>query len=442
MTISSSLSAGVAGLSVNASKLGTISDNIANSATYGYKRATADFQALVMEQTPGRYAAGGVRVTTGREVDQRGTLISTNNSTDLAISGRGMLPVTPFTSIGQDGTLPLQLTTTGSFRPDANGVLRTDSGLVLLGWAADENGEIGVKARDSVADLEPVIIDSSSLEANATSEITLGLNLPATDTAGDERALTVEYFDSFGQSQDLTMTFTNASDAANPYRWELVITDGAQTNAVVAAYTIDFDVTPTNAGNLLAIADGTTGPANPASSTYDPATGSIQIVAIDEANTTGAGLPISLQIGQIGVPGPLTQLSDTFAPLAVTKNGSPVGNLAGVEVDEGGNLIASYDNGFSKRLYQIPVADVRNLNGLEALSNQTFQVSDESGRFYLWDAGSGPVGDMASFTREESAVDVAQELTQLIQTQRAYNSNAKVIQTVDEMWQETTNIKR
>jgi flagellar hook protein FlgE len=85
---------------------------------------------------------------------------------------------------------------------------------------------------------------------------------------------------------------------------------------------------------------------------------------------------------------------------------------------------------------------VPNPNGLISLNNQTYQISQSSGPLYMWDAGDGPVGTVAGFSREESSTDVAAELTQLIQTQRAYSSNAKVIQTVDEMLQETTNIKR
>jgi flagellar hook protein FlgE len=111
-------------------------------------------------------------------------------------------------------------------------------------------------------------------------------------------------------------------------------------------------------------------------------------------------------------------------------------------VDEKGYLYAIYDQGFTRRIFQLPVIDVPNPNGLLALNNQTYQTSPASGPFYLWDAGDGPTGTIAGFSREESATDVAAELTQLIQTQRAYSSNAKVIQTVDEMWQETTNIKR
>ena len=83
-----------------------------------------------------------------------------------------------------------------------------------------------------------------------------------------------------------------------------------------------------------------------------------------------------------------------------------------------------------------------NPNGLLATDNQGYRLSVESGPIYLWNAGEGPTGNMLGFTREESSVDVATELVQLIQTQRAYSSNAKVIQAVDEMLQETNSIKR
>jgi flagellar hook protein FlgE len=138
----------------------------------------------------------------------------------------------------------------------------------------------------------------------------------------------------------------------------------------------------------------------------------------------------------------LTQLSDRFTPIAIGKDGSPVGDLVSVEVDSRGMVNAIYDNGFTRTIYQVPLVDVPNPNGLTALSNQTYRVSRDSGDFFLWNAGEGPTGEMVGFAREESTVDVAGELTSLIQTQRAYSSNAKVIQTVDEMLQETTNIKR
>jgi flagellar hook protein FlgE len=138
----------------------------------------------------------------------------------------------------------------------------------------------------------------------------------------------------------------------------------------------------------------------------------------------------------------ITQLSDSFAPVSISKDGSPAGNMTSVEVDANGFVTAFFDTGINRTIYQIPLVDLPNPNGMVALDQQTYLPSPGSGSFFLWDAGDGPTGDIVSYAREESAVDVAGELTAMIQTQRAYSSNAKVIQTVDEMLQETTNIKR
>ena len=107
-----------------------------------------------------------------------------------------------------------------------------------------------------------------------------------------------------------------------------------------------------------------------------------------------------------------------------------------------GFVRANFDIGITRTIYQIPLIDLPNPNGLISEDNQMYRTSADSGSIFLWDAGDGPTGDIVSNALEESATDVAGELTQLIQTQRAYSSNAKVIQTVDEMLQETTNIKR
>ena len=102
MTISSSLNAGVAGLNANATRLATIADNIANSGTYGYKRAAADFSNMVITNARGSgvYSAGGVRASSFRLIEERGALVGTSNALDLAVSGRGMLPVMPEVSLG------------------------------------------------------------------------------------------------------------------------------------------------------------------------------------------------------------------------------------------------------------------------------------------------------------------------------------------------------
>jgi len=180
MTISSSLNAGVAGLNVNASRLATISDNIANSGTYGYKRAVADFHSMVINQGEGSYSAGGVRVTTHRMIDQRGTLITTDNPTDLAIGGRGMLPVTSETALDDPAGMPIMLSTTGSFRANAEGVLKTETGLVLMGWPANTDGTVPVFPRDTFDGLEPIRLSTNQFAGDPTTEMTFSVNLPAT----------------------------------------------------------------------------------------------------------------------------------------------------------------------------------------------------------------------------------------------------------------------
>lgn len=433
MTISSSLAAGVSGLNSNATRLATIADNIANSSTYGYKRSVADFNSLVIDGNKGQYTAGGVRATTQRLIDDRGPLISTSNSTDLAVSGRGMLPVTTAVSVKADnGDLPLQLMTTGSFRPDNNGILTNETGMVLMGWPANVDGTMPTFPRDTVAGLEPVQVSINQFAGDPTTAMTLGVNLPATDTAagasGDPQDLSIEYFGNLGTSETLDISFApTVPGTGSSNEWTMTISDSASAGAVVGEYTLTFDDTRGAGGTLASVATISGG-------AYDAVDGSIAL--------TVDGGPIALNIGLTGDASGMTQLSDSFAPVSITKNGSPVGNLTGVEVDENGFVHAIYDIGFTRTIYQVPLVDVPNPNGLTALDNQSYQISPESGSFFLWDAGDGPVGAVAGYAREESATDVAHELTQLIQTQRAYSSNAKVIQTVDEMLQETTNIKR
>ena len=134
MSLSSSLNAGVAGLSVNATRLAVISDNIANSSTNGYRRADVDFASLVTPTTANAYSAGGVTVATFRDVVSAGALLGTGNATDISVSGRGMLPVTLAASVDSPATeRPFQMTATGAFTRDEDGYLVTRSGLVLVG---------------------------------------------------------------------------------------------------------------------------------------------------------------------------------------------------------------------------------------------------------------------------------------------------------------------
>jgi flagellar hook protein FlgE len=433
MTISSSLNAGVAGLAANASRLATISDNIANSATFGYKRVEADFHSMVIASKGGTYSAGGVRVTTQRLVDERGPLVATSNATDIAVRGRGFIPVAQATDVEvANGDAQMFLTTTGSFRTDSDGYLRSESGLILLGWPALPDGSLPTYPRDTSAGLEPVQINVNQFSGEPTTHMTLGVNLPATETdadsSGTTRELSIEYFDNLGKSESLLIEFSPtipASGSSN--QWTMVLRDTAQPNTIIGEYSMTFEDSRATGGTLNNVSTISGGP-------YDPLNGTLIV-------DVGSG-PMEIDIGKLGESDGITQLSDSFAPVSINKDGSPVGNMTSVEVDANGFVFAFFDTGITRRIYQVPLVDLPNPNGMVALDFQTYMPSPESGSYFLWDAGDGPTGDIVAFAREESATDVAGELTEMIQTQRAYTSNAKVIQTVDEMLQETTNIKR
>ena len=438
MSMSSAMSAGVSGLAANSTRLATISDNIANSGTYGYKRMETDFNSFVLNQhrVAGMYSAGGVTATTQRVIEDDGALSTTTHPLDIAISGRGMLPVTSAVDLDNGFTdLPFMMTRTGSFRPDAEGVLKTGSGLVLMGWPAQADGTIPLMSRDTMTGLVPVQISANQTAGDPTTEVSLGVNLPADKTLstapGDPLALKVEYFGNLGTSEALNISFI--PDTSDPTgmsnTWVMEIRDSASDPAsnLVGSYRIVFDDSQANGGSIASVTTLTGG-------AYDPASGAIGL-------TVGGGA-MDLVIGTPGGTTGLRQLSANFSPTNITKNGSPVGNLTTVEVDADGFLKASYDTGFVKTLYQIPLVDVPNPNGLMSVDSQAFAISPTSGSFFLWNAGDGPTGSLQGYALEESTTDVAEELTHLILTQRAYSSNAKIIQTVDEMLQETTNIKR
>ncbi|MFO1141001.1 MAG: flagellar hook-basal body complex protein [Amaricoccus sp.] len=445
MGISSSLNAGVSGLNANANKLATISDNIANSQTYGYKRADVDFSSIAISDSKspntvggGRwFNAGGVRTGAIWDVDAKGQLVSTSNSTDIAITGRGFLPVTSTSAVSTAKTaadLPFMLTSTGSFKTDKDGFLTTDSGLTLLGWPADNNGKVAQQPRDTSNGLVPVHINTSAVAMEPTANIGLNVNLPTDDVtagaSGDARTVTIQYYDNVGAAQTLSVTLTPTVPATGrSNQWTMEITDNASGTSLGTG-TLTFNDAPPNAGGLASFTGGLAG-------TWDSATGNLAL-------GLGGGQTITMAMGSTDptVANHLTQTASTFSSSGVSHDGNAAGTFTGLSIDANGNLSATYSTGFSKVLYQVPVADVPNPDGLTVLDNQCFALSPSSGNMFLWDAGTGPVGATEGFARETSTTDIADELTQLIQTQRAYSSNAKIIQTVDEMLQETTNLKR
>ena len=437
-TLYSSFNAGISGLNANSTRLSAISDNIANTGTHGYKRVITSFHAMVLGGGShyGPYIAGGVRASTMRLIDERGALTTSSNATDLAVNGRGFLPVTSLQAVSRgDGNMPLMLATTGSFRPDAQGYLRNPSNMVLLGWPAEPDGTIGTFPRDTAAGLQPIRLSANQFASEPTTDITLRLNLPATATqagaAGTPYDLAVNYYSTLGTTEAVNLRFVpTVPGAGASNQWTVRVTDPRDGDALIGEYTVTFDAAPPNGGRILSVVDA---PGNPGG-TYNPATGTFEV--------TLDGRTVTIDIGRPGSADALSQMATSFVPVTIDRNGAPVQNLVGVQVEPDGMVKAYYDSGMIRTIAQIPLVDVPNPNGLQTMDSQVYRLSPASGPMFLWNAGDGPTGALMGFAREESATDVAAELTNMIQTQRAYSSNAKVIQTVDEMLQETTNIKR
>ena len=147
-------------------------------------------------------------------------------------------------------------------------------------------------------------------------------------------------------------------------------------------------------------------------------------------------------LGNFGTPDGLTQLAGDFQLNFLSQNGAKFGNFAGVSIGENGVVTALFDNGVTKPVFMIPVATFTNANGLNSLSGNVWTSTDNSGAPVLREAGSASAGAVAAAALESSTVDLGQEFTKMITTQRAYSSAAKVITTSDEMLDELLRIKR
>ena len=204
------------------------------------------------------------------------------------------------------------------------------------------------------------------------------------------------------------------------------------------SFTMSFNDTGANAGAPAGYGNVNVSAAAPAGFAFDPATGEMTLT-IDNGTDPQV---LTMSLGAPGSFDGLTQFSGDYTPMTVKPNGSESGTLTRVEFDEFGDVWGVFDNGTRKTLYSIPLATFANPNGLETSNNSTFHVSNTSGSYYLGQAGTGETGTMTSGGVESANVDIAEELTSLIQRQRAYSSNAKIITTADEMLNETVNLKR
>jgi flagellar hook protein FlgE len=436
---------GVSGLKAQSNAMGIISDNISNVNTVGYKGSKASFETLVTQSaTKTTYTPGGVGSKPLQGVDIQGLLQGTSNATDLAISGNGMFVVNESAEpdVGDD----MMFTRAGEFRPDENGNLRNAAGFFLQGWQIDDDGNLpaGQQAIDSV---ETVNVSNLSGLPRPTDVMSLGANLPsntpentnlqagpydpavaANDPTPPESAFesTATIFDALGNSHDLTFRF---SKTGNPSEWQIdaysdTLDLGSGTvGQAINWQTVEFD------GNGSPTAD----------------LSALTLTIDDFEGNNGAAVPqaIEIDMGNAGELDGLTNFAAEFTGFTeLNQNGLRFGNFTGINVDEEGVVTAVFDNGRRKDIYQLPVAMFSNFNGLEERSGNAYLQTGESGDFLLAEAGAGGAGSIAPSALEQSTVDLAEEFTRMITTQRAYSASTKVITTSDEMLQELTQAIR
>jgi len=146
--------------------------------------------------------------------------------------------------------------------------------------------------------------------------------------------------------------------------------------------------------------------------------------------------------GSAGTTGGFTQFDSPSNLISSQVNGAVFGGLAGVNIDKEGYVTALFDNGIQRKIYQLPIATFVNPAGLSAVSGNAYTVTNDSGPFNLKVPQTGGAGAVESQALEASTVDIAEEFTGLITTQRAYSANTRIITTADEMLQELIQIKR
>ncbi|MFC2970501.1 flagellar hook protein FlgE [Acidimangrovimonas pyrenivorans] len=433
MSISSALQTAVSGLFANSTAVGRISENIANANTDGYKRRFA--QMVTTTAAGSEYAPSGVMAVTGTSVTQGGALNPSSSVTDMAIDGNGFFIVS---SAPND---PVQshymLTRAGSFVPDGNGNLVNSAGYYLAGYQYDPNGSLGQVDRSSFSGMNTVNVSNARIDPSATTTVNPHGNLPSQETGqtppGAAFTSSTEFYDALGAPGRLQFSW---QPTATDNQWVVTVSDDA--GVTYGDVTVDFNDSGANAGTPALYSNiNNTAPA-PAAFAFNAATGTATLTI----NNGAVPQTIDVAFGAPGTSDGMTQFAGDFTPQTFDKDGSGVGNLTRVEIDDKGNLNGVFDNGMRKALYQIPVGHVDNPDGLITADGNAYKLSNNSGVYSNFEANTGPVGGIASNALEGSNVDIAQELSDLIRTQRAYSTNAKVVTTMDDMLSQTTQLKR
>ena len=419
MSIDGLMRTSISGMAAQSNKLGAVAENVANVATVGFKRVDAQFASLLTEQSTAAYASGGVETVMRHAIARQGTIEGSSSKFDLAINGDGFMVVS-------DADGRVALTRAGAFVPNSRGELVNAAGYRLMGAPASAGAGSG--SVNSTAGLEPVVIRTGQLAAQATTAAALSANLPsaaAEIAAGDlpsanaagslaSARTSMVVYGNLGEQVTLDLHFARS---ATPGEWEVAAYDAAGRSA---AGGFPYASGPLATETLVFDANG----------------------RLDTAGATSLSLavpgggPVTIDLAQT------TQLATGFTVLDVSTDGHAPGDAPTIEIAPDGTLAQVYPNGARTVAYRIPLANVASPDNLTIKSGNVFEPSERSGAMRLAEPGTGGLGRLASGALEGSTVDLASELTDMIAAQRSYTANSRVFQTGAELMDVIVNLKR
>ncbi|MCD2172716.1 flagellar hook protein FlgE [Rhizobium sp. C4] len=428
MSLQGMMRTSTSGMNAQASRLSSISDNIANSATTGYKGSSVSFSDLVLSSTGGNYASGSVNAITSYAISEQGALTSTTSATDLAIKGSGFFVV-------KDSGGSIFLTRDGSFKIDSSGELVNSSGFTLMGYSSTDGSAAIV---NGFSGLVPVKATQSGLQATASTAGIVNANLDSRATAvttpvtprdiGANPASTVNdvkytsstsvvTYDSLGNAVQLDLYYTKTADNT----WQVTAFNHADANAGSGSFPYSSGPIESAAVNL--VFDPTTGKLDPSSDKQIsiPIPGG-QTVTLDMSTTT--------------------QFAYKFGVSSAKVDGNAPSTISSVSIGQTGKISAVYANGTTKDLYQIVLAKVQSPDNLTPVSGNAFSLSDAAGTVVVGFGGDSNFGTINSNQLEQSNVDVATQLTDMIESQRSYTANSKAFQTASDLMDVLVNLKR
>ena len=429
MSILRTLNTGATGLSANGEALGVVSDNIANANTIGFKRSRADFQDMVASAGKSELTqiGAGSRLGGVSQMWKQGALLSTESSTDLALSGDGFFVVNG-TASGVSGNF---YSRAGQFHLDKDGFVVNTDDLKLQGYPADSRGQI-------LGTLSDLRIGPTALPATSTAGVRLGVNVDANSTvpanafdptnpaATSNFPSSVTVYDSLGNGHQITTYFNKTG--TNDWEWHAVV-DGAEITGGTPG--VPFEGA---SGTLAFSTDGALQTETTVQSTWD-------FVGATAGQQIAFDFGSSIDDGGTGLDG-TTNFASPSTTNAATQDGYAAGSVTGINVAATGVITGVFTNGQRRVLGQVAVAAFKSVDGLQRAGQGLWVQTEDSGEALMGGASTGGRGAILSGSLEQSNVDIGREFVDLIGFQRGFQANSKVIQTADEMYGELVNMKR